>query len=124
MAESSRSASAGKVFSSTIGPAGEARTWANVWSLADLSVKATVLSSGAATDSTFPSSDDGPLASAILIWRSKLYLTVEALTGLPFANFRPSRSVQVYTVSEVNSQLLAASGASSAPPGLKLMRNG
>ena len=47
-------------------------------------------------------------------WRSSLNLTVEALIGFPLANVSPSRRIQVQTVS----------GARSAPPGEKLMRNG
>jgi hypothetical protein len=44
-----------------MGPAGLESTCSKVWSFAVFSVKTTVVSSGAATDSTFARSDDGPL---------------------------------------------------------------
>jgi hypothetical protein len=50
-----------KTSSSTMGPAGLDRIWGQVWS-APLSVKTTVLSSGASVLARLPSSDEGPLS--------------------------------------------------------------
>jgi hypothetical protein len=104
-----------KTSSSTIGPAGLDRIWGQVWS-APLRVKTTVFSSGASVPARLPSSDEGPLSSAIASWRSKLNLTSLEVSALPFANVRPSLRVTVYVVGSVNSADSARSGSTSGLP--------
>jgi hypothetical protein len=79
-------------------------------------VKTTVVSSGAATLSRFARSDDGPFASAIASWRSNENLTSEEVRSLPFAHFRPSLRVTVYSVGAENSADSAMSGSTSGLP--------
>src|SRR5215204_3808772 len=105
-----------------MGPAEVTSTWPNVWSLGELSVKTTVLSSLASTDFMLPSSDAGPLGSLILTMRLKENATSDAVRALPLANFRPSLIVQTYSVGCAKSHFDAASGVSVVLPAGKLRR--
>src|SRR4051812_17391433 len=81
-----------------------------------LSFIVTVVGSVASTDSSEPSSDDGPPGSAILSWRSSENLTSSDVRGSPLENFRPALSLQTYVFGSLNSQLSAASGSGLLPP--------
>ena len=89
------SLSAGNTLESTIGPADVPSTYGQVWSLRVRRVNTTVLSSVAATDFMFASSDAGPFGSLILRIRLKENTTSLAVSGSPLENFRPGFMVQV-----------------------------
>src|SRR3954454_18889938 len=76
----------------------------------------TVIGSVASTDFSEASSEDGPLGSAILSWRSSENLTSSDVSGSPLENFRPGLSLQTYVFGSLNSQLSAASGSGLFPP--------
>ena len=75
-----------------------------------LSLNVTVVGSVASTESSDASSEDGPLGSAILSWRSSENLTSSEVSGSPEENFRSGLSLQTYVFGSVKSQLSAASG--------------
>ncbi|MCY1250319.1 hypothetical protein D9M72_639480 [compost metagenome] len=89
-----------------------------------LSLKTTVESSLAVTDSRLPRSEAGPLSSAILTTRSMENFTSEEVSACPLANLRSDLSLTVYSVGLVNSADSAISGVASAVPGLAFSRNG
>ena len=75
-----------------------------------LSLNVTVVGSVASVESSDASSEDGPLGSAILSWRSSENLTSSEVSGSPEENFRSGLSLQTYVFGSLNSQLSAASG--------------
>src|SRR3954452_6832951 len=105
----------GKIFDGTIAATLWVRTIGQVPS-GFLRCIVTVLGSVASTLLSEPSSDDGPFASAILVWRSSENLTSSEVSGSPLENFRPSLSVQTYVLGSLKSQLSAASGSGLLPP--------
>lgn len=114
----SRSLSAGYSSGSTIDIAGVVSTRGKVAS-GWLRWKTTSRSPFVCTRERVVSRPAGPPLTLIFLIRSNEYLTAFASSVCPFENFRPSRSVQLYMVLELsaNSQLSAASGSGSVPPG-------
>src|SRR5215510_12104597 len=76
----------------------------------------TVVGSVASTLLSDASSDDGPLGSAILSWRSRLNLTSSEVSSSPLENFCPALSLQTYVFGSVKSHDSAASGSGLLPP--------
>ena len=107
-----------------MGPTGEVRTCGKVWSLATLSLKTTVVASGASMDSTLPSKADGPFGSAIFSCRSKVNFTSLESRSCPLAHFSPLLSLTVYSVGVVNSADSAKLIDGSGLPGSEFSRNG
>ena len=101
-----------------------ARTPGKTWSLPALSVKTTVVSSLTVTESRLPSSEAGPLSSAMLTTRSIENFTSEDVSAWPLANFSPGLSLTVYSVGLVKEADSAMSGVESAVPGFEFSRNG
>ena len=86
------------------------------------SVNTTVESSRASTFFMAPSSEAGPLGSLMSTIRWKEKATSDAVSSLPFANVRPSFTVQTYSVGVSKSQDSAASGVRSVLPAGKFIR--
>ncbi len=89
-----------------------------------LSLKTTVLGSGASMLFMFASSEEAPFGSAISMLRSKENTTSSAVSGEPSENSSPSRIVhsKVVLLLSVKSQDSAASGTASFPPGGTVIR--
>ena len=106
-------ASGENTSSSTIAPGKLVRMNGNTWSLAVLSLKTTVVSSGVSTLSRLYSRLDAPLGSAILRLRSNENFTSDDVRSCPLAHLRPAGSFTVYSFGEVNSADSARSGTTS-----------
>ena len=76
-----------------------------------------MLSSGAATDFMFASSEAGPFGLLILTTRWNENATSLAVSGSPLENFWPGLILQVYSVGLVNEHDWAASGCGVVLPG-------